>query len=288
MNRRSPEPAERQGVKRVVQLFANPHSGGFNPARLHYVVSELKGQGAEVLVTLDAPFLLAGPFITEIFVMGGDGTIRDAVSCLIRADVDLPVRILPTGTVNLISRELSERQESDAATTYYTGVVNGHAMLMCASGGPDAHIVAMVSPLLKRWIGRGAYLVSALRQLLAWREDRFRLELEDGRTIVCTAFYLAKGRYYAGPWSFAPQASGCEALFHGVALTKGGRLNYLRFAVEMLLGRPTMRKGLTRFSCESLGITSSAPAPVQIDGDCTDSCPVTLSVRAEPFQIRLA
>lgn len=274
-------------MTRVVQLFANPRSGGFDPARLNQVVSELEGEGADVLVTLNAPFVLAGQFVTEIAIMGGDGTIRDAVSCLIQADVDLPVRIVPAGTVNLLSRELSEQQESGTAATHYMGIINNHAMLTCASGGPDAHIVAMASPLLKRWIGRGAYIISALRQLLAWREDQFRLEL-DGRTIICTAFYVAKGRYYAGPWSFAPHATACQSLFHGVALTKGGRLNYLRFAMEMLLGRAPMRQGLTRFSCQTVRITSSAPAPIQVDGDCTDSCPATLSVRAEPFRIRLA
>lgn len=273
-------------MNHVVQLFANPYSGGFDRAKLRKMVSELKAQGADVLVTLDTPFVLAGPFVTEIAVMGGDGTIRDAVACLIQANVDLPIRILPAGTVNLLSRELSDRQE-DGVVSYYPGLVNDQVALVCVSGGPDARIVAGASHLLKKWIGRCAYLLSAFRQMLVWREDLFTLEMNE-QNVTCAAFYLAKGRFYAGPWSFAPHANGGEAQFHGVALTKGGRLNYLRFTLETLLGWTTKRDGLTRFSCRTVRITSVEAAPIQIDGDCLGVCPVTLSVKSEPLRIRLS
>ena len=286
VNRLSPDPLERQRVNRVVQLFANPRSGGFNSARLCHVVSELKGQGAEVIVTLNLPFLLASPSVTEIEVMGGDGTIRDAVSCMIGADADLLIRIWPSGTVNLLSRELSA-QKNGSAITHYAGMIDDQVMLVCASGGPDSRIVSSVSPLLKRWIGRGAYLVSALRQLVFWQEDRFQLEI-DGRKISCSAFYLAKGRFYAGPWSFAPQASGSVPMLRGVALTSGGRISYLRFVLEMLQGRVRDRAGLVQFECRNVRIDTDSTVPIQIDGDCTNTGPVALSIREKPLRLHLA
>ena len=271
-------------MHRVVQLFANTQSGNFRATRLRELVTRLENEGAEVIITSEAPFALAGSNVTEIAVLGGDGTIRDVVSCLLREGVVLPMRISPAGTVNLLYRELSELQA--VQSLYYPGRSQGQAMLICASAGPDSRIVASVSTTLKRWIGRGAYVAAAMRQLIFWRDESFHLDI-DGQLISCAAFYLAKGRYYAGPWSFAPDARGMDPIFHGVALSEGGRRAYLRFLADLVFGRTDRGKGLVHFKGRTIHIRSDTSSPVQIDGDCAHECPIKLSVATQPISISL-
>jgi|GEM_PF-1600444 len=273
-------------VIRVVQIFANPHAGTFSRAMLDQQIHRLKVQNIQVIVSMEAPFRLAETGVSEIIIIGGDGTIRDALECVVAKGADLPITIIPAGTVNLLHRELSGSAPTEKPhKEHYLADMNGRMMMICASGGPDSHIVQNVSATLKKWIGRGAYGIAALKQLLFWQHDDFILSF-DNQKIACSAFYIAKGKYYAGPWSFAPNADARQPLFYGVAVPDAGRWAYLKFATALLLGRIELQKGLVRFSCDSMTISSQASAPVQVDGDCIGHCPVELSINPKTIRLR--
>lgn len=233
---------------------------------------------------------------THVCVAGGDGTVRHVGMALARSGRILPMAIWPAGTINLLARQLPARKRvADLAKALlgegqgypHHPVQMGETMFFaCASIGPDSLAVAGVSHALKRRLGRMAYVVSLLRQLVAWPRHAIVLSA-DGCDHACEAVFIAKGRYYAGPWTFAPLASPGDGLLHVVMLETARRRDYARFMLDLMLGRdPARREGIRAITCRQLAIASERPLPVQVDGDPVGSLPVAMVILPETLQLR--
>lgn len=281
----------------VVQLFYNPASGSFDPVRIARLERAFAASGARVLTS---PSVSEPPVIaqdaTHACIAGGDGTVRHVAMAMARCGRALPAAIWPAGTVNLLAREgpdcaSPERLAADllgaSERREHWPVQLGETMfLACASVGPDARAVAGVSGALKRRIGRLAYVVSFVSLLRRWPRDVLTLEA-DGRTLACEAVFVAKGRHYAGPWSFAPRASVSDGLLHVIALHTARRRDFARFILDLALGRdPARRAGVTAFVTRRLSIDSATALPVQADGDVVARLPVRLAVAEAPLHFR--
>ena len=284
-----------QTIRTTVQLVVNPTAGTYRSTIVTALQGAFERAGAQVIVSQCGPGIsfAIDPKADHVCSIGGDGTVRHVALASAICGRAVPLSIYPTGTINLIHREArcslvpdhyAERVlRGAAARKHYAVSLNETLFLACASVGPDSAAVAALSPRLKRRIGRLAYAVAFCRTLLRWPRHDIMLEA-DGRTISCEAFYVAKGRFFAGPWSFAPAARLHAPELHVVALTKVTRLRYLRFVLTMLLGARVDRvPGASCFSCTELSAHSAHPLPVQADGDIVAALPVTLSLRPDPI-----
>jgi hypothetical protein len=92
-----------------------------------------------------------------VVAAGGDGTVNEVANGLLGSD--LPLAVMPTGTINVLARELglgrSVQQVAHAILEgrvglVWPGLANGRAFLLMAGIGFDAAVVAAVSPPLKR------------------------------------------------------------------------------------------------------------------------------------------
>jgi diacylglycerol kinase family enzyme len=281
-------------VSEVVQLFSNPRAGAHSARRLRALAEAFEARGARVLLceTDDGIPRIAAE-ASHVCVAAGDGTVRHVAGAVARAGHAVTLSIYPAGTINLLAREAGYPADpgefaelvldSEPARPHFPVALGDGYFFACAGVGPDSFAVAGVSSRLKRRIGRLAYGVSLAR--LAWRWPRPRIALEaDGRRIDCEAFYVAKGRYYAGPWSFARAAREHEPVLHVVALTTARRRDYRRFALALALGHePGRQRGVVTFSCTSLSATCDEPLPLQADGDVVGALPVTMTVGETPL-----
>jgi diacylglycerol kinase family enzyme len=280
---------------RTVQLIYNPTAGrhcdkrldalrlGFEAGGARVIVSEC-GPGSEIIISDEAHHVCA---------LGGDGTVRHVALALSRSSRSLPLSIYPGGTINLVHREIlspldpgehAARALSGASSRdHYCVELNDTLFLACASVGPDSLAVASVSPRLKRIVGRLAYGVAFLSVLLKWRRHQIRLVCEAG-DISCEAFYVAKGRFFAGPWSFAPEAELASPLLHVIALKRARRRDYARF-IWALARRRDIKSlpGVVAFTCNELTAEAHAALPMQADGDIVATLPTQLKLRADPL-----
>lgn len=282
-------------IRTTVQLVVNPTAGTYRGSIVAALQRAFERAGAQVILSECAPGVAftIHPEAHHVCSIGGDGTVRHVALASAACGRAIPLSIYPTGTINLIHREArcslvpdhyAERVlRGAAARQHYAVSLNETLFLACASVGPDSAAVAALSPHLKRRIGRLAYAVAFCRTLLRWPRHEIILEA-DGRTISCEAFYVAKGRFFAGPWSFAPAARLHAPELHVVALGKVTRLRYLRFLLTMLVGARIDRvPGASCFSCTELSARSAHALPVQADGDIVAALPVTLSLRPDPI-----
>jgi diacylglycerol kinase family enzyme len=201
--------------------------------------------------------------------------------------------IYPAGTINLLAREAGYPSDpggfarlvlaSEPRRRHYPVAIGDGYFFACAGVGPDSFAVARVSSRLKRVIGRLAYGAAFLGVLLNWPRPRITLESNEGET-DCEAFYVAKGRYYAGRWSFAPNARLDEPLLHVVALRRARRRDYARFVWILLRGGDVAAlSNVAILTCTSLHATADSSLPIQADGDIVGELPATMTVGEVPL-----
>jgi len=273
----------------VVQLFVNPRAGSWRRRRIAALKAAFETMGARVILTPSLRGRLdVADGVDHVCAVGGDGTVRHVAAAVARDRRALPMSVYPLGTVNLLARECGYSDDPDIfvrraltrppARHHYTGLIGDTLILNCASVGPDSMTVDRLSPRLKRLIGRAAYGVALGRMLLRWPRHRLRI-VANGEEIACEAAYVAKGRYFAGDWSFAAAAAVDQPLLHVVALRHATRSGMLRFAWALLRERDP--GDAIRFTCTELTISGDANCPVQADGDIVAHLPVHIALAPE-------
>jgi diacylglycerol kinase family enzyme len=282
----------------TVQLFYNRTAGGHCPRRLDALRAGLEARGARVILSECGPGLdiAVGSEASHVCAVGGDGTLRHVALALARCGRALPLSFYPAGTVNLLHRERPCATDPEGHALRLLGeeegcrlhpaTLNDTGFLACASVGPDSRAVAEVSLALKARIGKLAYVAAFCRILLDWRRVPIRLAW-DGGALVCEAFYVAKGRFFAGPWSFAPEASVAEPSLHVVALKTARRRDFARFAWALWRGKPVRGlPGVVSFECTELSAEADEPLPVQADGDPVATLPAGIALHGTPLSLR--
>ncbi len=281
----------------TVQLFYNRTSGGHCQRRLAALRAGFEAKGAKVLLSECGPAhpIEVGAETSHVCAVGGDGTLRHVALALARCGRSLPLSVYPAGTVNLVHRErlfpLDPASHAlrllaeDRGALLHPAALNDTFFLACASVGPDSRAVAEVSIALKRRIGRLAYAWAFARLLFDWRRSPIRLAW-DGGALNCEAFYVAKGRYFAGPWSFAPEADIGRPLLHVVVLARARRRDFARFAWALWRGRRVDElPGVTAFTCTALEAEADRALPIQADGDLVGTLPASIKLHGEALSL---
>lgn len=108
----------------------------------------------------------------RVFVWGGDGTVQRCLDVL--AGTDVPMAVLPAGTGNLFATNLGIPKDVARAVeiglhgelvSLDVGRVNGERFGVMAGVGADALMIRDADRGLKDRLGRGAYLVTGVRNL---------------------------------------------------------------------------------------------------------------------------
>jgi len=298
VSRADPAAAERApGPGPVVQLFLNRDSGSYSSGRIRALREALETRGATVIetsCTKERPVLAEN--VDHICIAGGDGTVRDILNAVGHSGRQADISVYPMGTVNLLAREgrysrdprlfVGRLLSGAPGRLHYPVAVGQGQFFVCASVGPDSAVVACISTGLKRLIGRLAYVVAFFRVLFAWPRPTIRLQVGE-RSLLCEAFYVAKGRYFAGPWSFAPEAGLDRPTLHLVAFAHMHRRDFIGFCWAMLRRRPIDRlNGAICLPCTRLFAESDRPLALQADGDIVAALPVEIRLSSTPLTFR--
>jgi len=281
-------------LAQVVQLFGNPRAGTHSVRRVRALIRALEAEGARVIHCESASGV---PEIdtaaTHVCVAAGDGTVRHVAGAVARAGRPITLGIFPSGTVNLLAMEAGYPRNPKAfarmllhgepSRLHYPVAIGDGYFFACAGVGPDSLAVDSVSPRLKRAIGRVAYAVAALRLLRRWPRRRIILGHSGGEQ-ECESFYVAKGRYYGGRFSFARDARVHEPVLHVVALLTARRRDYARFVWTLVRhGDVAVLPFVRVFTCTTLHASAAEALPLQADGDTVGALPVTLTLCDKPL-----
>jgi YegS/Rv2252/BmrU family lipid kinase len=219
-----------------------------------------------------------------VVVAGGDGTCNEVASGLLGSP--MPMGVIPTGTANVLAAEIGmgKASESIAHTLAFgevrsvcRGQMNDRIFLLMAGSGWDARVVAGVSSRLKKFLGRWAYVLQAVKQILKVPSSSLKIYLENkivegDWVIVCNA------GHYGGNYLIAPQARMEDPTFQVLIFNGHGPLDRIKDLFAVWLGRPDLSKGIQNFVTDKIRITGSSSELTQIDGDPAGGLPVDISV----------
>ncbi len=222
--------------------------------------------------------------------------MRHVVRAMLAGGHHAPLAHYPLGTINLLAREAGYDPHAERFAArflgqgerrrHFTAALGDELFLCCASAGPECAAVRGYSPALKRRFGRFAYAVAMLRVLHRWPRERLTVTA-NGQVAECEAVYIAKGRFFAGPFSFAPGARLTDEMLHVVTLGTARRRDYLAFLWDLVMRRdPGARRGNRSFSAREVAIDGPAHVEVQADGDIVARLP--LSARTSEATIEFA
>jgi diacylglycerol kinase (ATP) len=290
---------------RRIALIDNPQAGQRQHGEiLDTILQELAGGGfaAEVLPTAspgDATRLArdlaahsgAGR-VEAVLAFGGDGTVRQVAEGLLGSE--MPLGILPGGTVNLLARALGLPGDPVAAAASLSsltarpldvGLAGQSPFLMMVSAGLDARVLSILDPDLKRRFGQLGILAQGIAEW--WRYPYPELTLHaDGRPFAATFLAVANISLYAGPYRLVPDARADDGRLE-LLLFRGGRLATLAFAADLLRGgRHIRRKDVTIVAAQEVVLEGPAGLAAQVDGDlCQETLP--LRIRLAPERLRV-
>lgn len=275
-----------------LDLVFNPVSGSFSQSICDKLQAALEQAGFEVCAlptTADGAVLSGAADV--ICVHGGDGTLRDTVQALGADAGRVPLAIAPSGTINLVARELSYPRDPQAFAKRLAGAwargpeswveaplyrLGDMPIVSCLSIGPDSHAVARVSGALKKRIGRYAYVAAMMQQLREWPRAPMHIrgtttkgeQFED----EAEAVIVSNAALYAGPFRLSPEAALHADSVELITVGEGTRLRIMALSLAAMLGLPVERFAKARVrSCHRIEFDRCV-TPVQVDGDHMPDC----------------
>ena len=286
-------------VKRCF-LIVNPTSGTYSQSEIDRVLAALGKGGLEPVLlptgspldpTLFASRICASEPDPLIVVAGGDGTVNGVLNGLAPGVARLGV--IPLGTSNVLARELKLGSVDQAVRQVIAGASRPIAVgevqsggqkrrfLLMAGIGLDGAVVEGVRLREKRAIGKGAYFLSALRQVREWNATEMQVA-GGGRSLSCHSAIVCNAAKYGGDFRLASRADLFSPGFQVVCI-RGGVLTYLQLALRLVLGKVEGSRAVTVFEASELEITGAKA--VQLDGDYYGHAP--LHIRSIPEFVRL-
>ena len=291
---------------RKATLISNPKTGRYASRRqpIPELVSRLESLGLIVDLRLtsgpgDAAEIasrVARNGSSDVIVVGGDGTINEAIQGL--AGTNARLGIIPRGTANVLARELGLPLDDEQALKIaaqgkvrkiYLGVAidettneRRHFVLM-AGIGLDASVVRRVQPSLKKRIGKGAFWISGLSHLATWNPKPFTLEIED-KKYTATFAAIGKAARYGGDLSITPGARLDQREFEICIIQTMSRLRYLRLLSY------AMREGMPRDTPEvqfvkATSVKAYGDSQVQVDGELLGHLPMRFEIAPHSLNI---
>jgi len=272
-----------------IALVYNPRMLPVRLAKVATLARVLEARGHSVSHHESQGFNAAGEAARPdlVCICGGDGTAQLVISSQNDPAALPPIAVYPTGTINLLARELGYsadpqefalRIESDRAPLVSRlAAINGRTFLCCVSVGADAHAVAALSEPLKARIGRLAYLVALAKVMVRWPRQAMRVTC-DGTAYSAEALFVLRGNLYAGPWTLDSKASLSNPALRVLALPRARRRDLVQLVANALLGRDRPAPDWLVLDARHLTIGSDTPVPIQIDGDPGGTTPLELTM----------
>jgi len=224
---------------------------------------------------------IKGKKITDVVIAGGDGTISQVVSSLMKEDVNFG--IIPCGSGNGLAYTAKiPKQPAKALDIIFRGkasaidgfTINNHFACMLCGLGLDARVAHDFAQQPRR--GLTTYIKQAVKNFFLARTYSFEWKVNNN-TFNTDAYFIsiANSNQFGNNLTIAPKASLTDGLLDIVIVTSQNKLSVLLQTLKQIIGRNKLqtasliekKKGVIYFQTDKLSIINHSQAPLHIDGD---------------------
>ena len=239
--------------------------------------------------------------LRAVVAAGGDGTISAVAE---RTPIDVPLRILPLGSENLLANYLSiSRKPIDCAEAIHRNQirqldgmdVGGRLAFVMVSVGFDAEVVRRVHQSRKSHITRWAYRYSALAAWIIYGWPAFSIRIHrvennvvqtvEGTGQWCFVFNVPR---YATGLSLLPDSDPSDGLLNVGYFERSGRIRGIFQYLQVLRGNHRSNKHWRDCLASEVQLSDhpNGYAPhFQYDGDWGGMLPVSIRVVARRLKL---
>ena len=283
-------------VGRHLMAIFNSHSGGGGYRRdLPLILDSLRGLGYDVeereTAGVGDATRLAREAVEQgldlVCAIGGDGTVNETINGLAGAEV--PLAIVPTGTVNVLAMELGIPLElPDAVKLLEVGTVSwidlglagDRYFALMAGVGMDAAVVASLNPVLKKAFKEAAFAVQGLANYLTKEEPLIRITTAE-RTVEGYFAVFGNSSNYGGGFGITPLADMRDGLLDVCVLKDKSFLSTIWYWSAALINAHIKHPKVEYFRTEAAEIVTVEEGKevlVQTDGEVAGKLPITCRV----------
>ncbi|MGI8705421.1 MAG: diacylglycerol/lipid kinase family protein [Sphingomicrobium sp.] len=232
------------------------------------------------------------PRAPMVIVGGGDGSISSVVDCFVGRDTVFG--ILPLGTANSFARTLGIPLDLEGAVDVLAngrrkridlGQIDGDYFANTAVIGLSPLIAHTVPDKLKRVLGRGAYLVWALRWAVRFKPFRLVIEMgEATHRFWATEVRIANGRHFGGV-ELVDDAEVDSGELVVQAVTGRSKLSLARSWLAALFRIRDDAGEVKEFRGREFRIETRPPRHVAIDGEPSTRTPIEVKVALGAIEV---
>ncbi|WP_253259196.1 diacylglycerol/lipid kinase family protein [Subtercola boreus] len=256
-----------------------------------------------------------------VMAAGGDGTVRAVAEAL--RGTGVPLALLPSGTGNLLARNLDLTMDFDEAITLmFTGydrsidlglidilrpdggAASTHVFLVIAGLGIDAKMIANTNSKLKKAVGWLAYVDGGIRALPELRSIRMQVSIdgeEPWRSVSSHSVMAGNCGLLPGGILLIPEAKPDDGVLDFMALRPQGPFGWIRAWNKVTIENGVLAKSaagrrLIDISPEvkdviyaqgtDLRLLLEEPQEIQLDGDEFGAA-TSLHIRVDPGALRV-
>lgn len=281
-----------------VRLLAisNPHAcGGANRRDTPLMIEALRRFGYDVVAreteSAGHATVLARDAIGEgygvVCAIGGDGTVNEVLNGL--AGSEVPLAIIPAGTVNVLAMELGipfdppdavRLLEIGHVSKIDLGLAGDRYFGLMAGIGMDAAVVAGMNPVMKKALKEAAFAVQGLAHYFASDDPLIRVTTEQ-RAVEGYFMVFGNASSYGGPFGITPLADMRDGFLDVCVLKDRSFLSTASYWTAALLNAHMHHPRVEYFrtaEAQVVCVDSDDEVLVQTDGEVAGKLPMTLRV----------
>jgi len=299
-------------------VIANPRAGGGKVGRrwprLQAAIGAALGpadvrftEGPGDATTLTRRAL--GDGVERVLVVGGDGTVNEAVNGFFGADgrslaPDAVLGVIPAGTGGDFARSVglgdlsAERLLAEATVApadvgraeyvAHDGKVATRYFLNISSLGSSGLIVDMVNHTTKRFGAKASFLWGTVKGLLRYENQPMRVTVDgEAHEGLVNIVAVANGRYFGGAMKVAPGALIDDGLFDVVIVGDIGLATFLGVSRKLYRGEHLGHPRIRVFQAREVSVETTGKERVLLDLDGEQPGQLPVSYRILPAALKL-
>lgn len=230
-----------------------------------------------------------------VVVGGGDGTLGAVAGALV--DTDAALGVIPLGTGNQFARDLGISSNVTSAAAVIAGgreervdvgAIGGRCFLNTATVGLTTRIADELSVERKRALGRFSYMIAVARALPRTRPFRACLRTAEGeQCFEALQVVIGNGRFHAGPFPLAPDASITDGRLVVYVLACRSRWQLLRYALSLPGGHHVGLPYVHAVTTDAGRLETEPRERIAVDGEVILRTPITFGVRPRALRVRV-
>jgi diacylglycerol kinase (ATP) len=236
-----------------------------------------------------------------VVVVGGDGTVNEAVNGLLGTGASCELAVVPCGTGDDFARTFgiptnAEQALAVAAHGSARQVDAGRARLGSAeryfanfAGAGISGAIARRGAVTSRRLGaRAAYFWATVAVFTRWSSVPMTIEADgvkrEGRMFEVI---VANGAFAAGGMRVAPDASPDDGLFDVVLIGDVSKADFVTTFPKIYRGTHIGHAKVDVLKARAVTVTPEEPLPVVLDGEQPGSTPVSFEILPGALRLRV-